>query len=510
MMRNTLLFVLLSLLLFACESKESSQDTLRINIEKPPETLDPREARDTRTFNVLKMLFEGLTREAPDGSIELALAEKIDSSTQHTTFIFHLRESKWSNGLPLTAEDFVYAWTSLLSPNFPAPYANLLYCIKNAQAIKTGKKPLSELGLKVLTSHSFEVTMETPTPYFTKLISTPPFFPVPANGFKPTPQNFISNGPFTLNSYEEFDCIEVEKNPHYWESHKTQIDAIQMYMVSEPTEQAMFDNGLLHWSGSPITSIPTEALPSLLKKHELSTLPALGTQYISCNVLQPPLNNPNIRQALSYAVNRQAYIDHVLQGKQVAALGFLPPSIAVANAPFFKDNDSKRAQELLLHLDVPPLTLSYIAEERNAKLAQTLQQQWKNALGLDIQLRALEQKNFIETVKKGDYDLAISSWIGDFADPVNFLELFLYADSLLNKCNWENKNYQTLLKKAQLSENNDERSQYFLEAETLLMQEMPILPVNFYTFNYRVSPKIKNAYLSPNGQVDFKRASLHQ
>jgi len=498
-------FLLLLPLFFACQPPKEVENTISINISEPPSKIDPRLSHTVPDMNIMKMLFEGLVREDPTGNLSLALAETITPSEDNLTYTFTLRPSIWSDGSPLTANDFVTSWSEILTPDFPAPYASLFYIIKNGEQIKKGILPKDSLGIKVKDTLTFEVTLEHPAPYFLNLVALPPFYPTAHN-------SLLTNGPFIIDEWKEFDVITLKKNHYFWDATHVPLSGINLYMVSEHTEEALFDNGKLSWSGSPITNISSDTIAKLTEENKISFSPALGTHYFICNTHSSPFKNPKIRQAFAYALNRKEIVEHVLQGGQSAALGFLPPPLNVSKNSYFKDYQPQKARQLFAEVfagdDIPEITFIYATNERNHKIAQAVQQQWNRVFGIKVNIKALEGKIFLEAIKKGEYQIANASWIGDFNDPVNFLELFQDKNSPLNKTLWENKTYQKHLKASQISSSSEERILEFKQAEEILMKEFPIIPLFFYTFSYRKSPQLSGVYLSPLGQLDFRWAKL--
>ena len=507
---RTLLFILF-ILLVGCGSSSSTakKNVIQLNIVEEPSSLDPRQARLLTDLNVINMMYEGLMRLNQEGNVSPAIAESYDVSEDGKTYIFYLRETKWPDDTPLTARDFEYSWKKILSPDFPTTFANALYVIKNAKKAKDGEGSLSEVGIEVIDDYTLKVSLENPTQYFLKLITLASYFPVKEG-------NKFSNGPFILKTWKSNDYIELTKNPYYWDKENVVLDGVKMCMVDVSTELNLFEKGELEWVGSPMSTLPTDALQTLKKSDDFHVVSALGTHFYRFNVEKLPFNNVNIRKAFTYAINRYAIVENVTQGGQIPAMGLIPPSVGLSEGEHFKDNDVTKAKELLdLGLqelgiskeDLPEISLMYITTDRNHKIAQSIQQQWKRVLGVDVVLNNTESKVFLERRGRVDYMIANSSWIGDFSDPINFLNVFRYKDNGLNSTNWENSEYQELL---EMSDRGKDRFDYMREAENVLLEEMPIAPIFYYSFCYLKKPYVKNAFISANQMLELKWASLYE
>ncbi|MBS0653781.1 MAG: peptide ABC transporter substrate-binding protein, partial [Verrucomicrobia bacterium] len=422
-------------------STKKSESSIRMNIKDEPQTLDPRKARDLNSITLMKMLFEGLTRLDCNEKVDLALAEKVDVSPDLKTYTFTLRDAVWSNGDPITAGDFEYAWKMCLGPDYPSDTAFQMYPIKNAKLAKEGKVALEEVGIRALDANTLQVELESPTPYFLSLLASPPFFPVNEKIDRKDPQwslnaaNFVCNGPFSLNEWKHQDRLEVAKNHSYWDADQVKLSAIHLVMVQEETELMMFEKNELDWAGSPLSTLPLEAIKGLRNSSTLKTKEMLGTYFLRSNTEKAPFDHPKIRSAFAYAINRKAIVDHVTQGNQLPATGLVPTFFGLQKAPYFNDANVAMARQLfeealsekgLTKEAFPEVSLMYRAGERNHLIAQAIQQQWYDAFGIRIKLESLEGKVYFDRISKQDFHLASGSWIADFEDPVNFLEVFKY------------------------------------------------------------------------------------
>ena len=298
---TTVLFAAL-LALTSCGQKDAAprtgpSQTVHLNLKNEPATLDPRKGGDVISSHMHFLLFEGLVRLNPDGSITPAQAETFQITDEGKVYTFFLRDALWSNGTPVTAYDFEKSWKDILDPAFPSVNAHLLYPIKNAEAAKKGKVPLSEIGIVALDAKTLIVTLEKPTPYFLDLVSFCVFFPVHAQNDRESPEwaqnageHFISNGPFVLKEWKHNNEIIVGRNPGYWDQTRIRGEEIHFSMIdNEMTALQMFENGQLDMIGEPLSPLPVDALPTLKKKGILQKFPVGGTTMITFNVDKAPL-----------------------------------------------------------------------------------------------------------------------------------------------------------------------------------------------------------------------------
>lgn len=516
-------------LLCGCNGSNTSQSnkaemaSLRINIKEDPSTLDPRKSRSLTDRTIMNMLYEGLTRINKEEKVEPALAQVIEVSSDLTTYTFYLRSAKWTNGEAIKASDFAYAWKKVLDPKFPADNAFQLYPIKNAKAIKQGTLSSDALGVEVIDEQTLKVTLEQPTPYFLELTAFPAFFPVCQSADMKNPHwaeretTTVSCGPFRLQKWKHSDELEVVKNEEYWDAATVKLPKIIMCMVKEETELKMYEKKELDWIGSPLSTIPQDALNSFGKAASLQSKPMLGTYFFRVNTSKSPLNNINIRKAFAIAIDRASIVEHILQGNQKPATGLVPASMGLQRTPYFQDHDVEEAKRLfhkgLAELEMTPadfseLTMIYPTGERNHLISQAVQQQWSEALGIRLRIQSIESKVYFDMISKLSYDIAIGSWVADFNDPINFLEVFKYKTASTNNTAWENSQYTKLLDESSAISDPDERRIVLAQSEDLLMKEMPIIPVFYYNMLYASHPYVKEMVLSSMGNLDFKWAHL--
>lgn len=507
----------LLILLVGCSAKQ--ENVVRINLGAEPQALDPRKARDLQSMTLAKMFFDGLTRLNKEEKAELALAEKVDISEDGKIYTFTIRSASWSNGDPVTAQDFSYAWTKILEPHFPADQAFQLYVIKNAKAAKEGKVSLDQIGIKALDKKTLQVELQYPIPYFLELTALPIYFPVSQKIDQTDSKTVVSNGPFILKEWKHNDLMRVVKNPSYWDATHVKLKEIHLVMVAEETELKMFEKGELDWAGSPLSVLPVGSLAQLKKIGNLQVKPFLATYFFRTNVESEPFEHPLMRKAFAEAIKRSEIVEHVTQGGQLPATGLLPPSLTAQENPYFSDGDGEQAKldfEQALQAmgmsreQLPSIALMYVSGERNHLIAQAVQEQWRQALGIKVELQAVERKVFFDRISKKNFQLAAGNWTADFKDGMNFLEVFKFKAGGSNNTAWENPRYRELLDQAMEEKKPSERQKIFQECETILMKEMPIIPLFHYTMLYVSNQKVKDVVLSSLGSIDFKWAYVDQ
>lgn len=465
---------------------EPLQRVLRLNVGEEPETVDPGKARTLTQGNLAKMLYEGLTRVGPDGKLELALAEEAEVSGDGKRVVFRLRESVWANGEKVTAEDFVRSWERVLDPAFPAGMAYQFYVIKGAKERKNGED--RELGIYALDARTLVVELENPTPYFLELVGMPCFFPVCKEGG-------VGNGPFEVEEWRHGDAIYLKKNKRYWQEEVVKLEGIELMMVANETERMLFDEGQLDWLGSPFSSLPIDAMGALRERKEFRVQPAMATYFLRVNTEK--VGDAAFRRFLSSGIDREAIVEHVLQGGQRVAMQLLPPELGAKKWKKTREEEPGVVQNVVI---------SYASVGVGPLLAQTLQQEWQVRLGLKVDLEAVEPSQYYKKISQGDYQVAISSWFADFQDPINFLEVFKYKWASTNNTGWENPKYVDLLTRAAVCRDTKERKDLLDEAAGILAEEMPIIPLYHSSLSYLQTPKLCNVVFSPLGQIDFRWA----
>ncbi|MBJ7449926.1 MAG: peptide ABC transporter substrate-binding protein [Parachlamydiales bacterium] len=505
-------------------NEQEKKQILTLNLFTEPPSLDPRQVSDLTSAVMVGAIFEGLTRMDSNSQPQLALAESINISQDGLTYTIKLRPSTWSDGTPVTAKDFAYTWTSTLDPKFLSTYAYQLYPIKNAKQAKEGKVKLEEVGVKALDDLTLIVTLNNPTPYFTSLLATPTYFPINQKMDLKNKQwadnsgpDYICNGPFNMINWRHNDEIIVTKNTKYWDASSVKLNQITLVIVGDnTTELNMFQDHELDWAGEPFSQLPSEAFAYLKKEKIINTYPVSGDMWLEFNVTTAPFNNEKLRLAFAYAVNRQIIVDNILQGGEQPAFGIVPPTMNVDFTPTFKDHDTELAKTLFAQaLDemkiskdqLPAISYTYNSNSLNQLIAQAVQEQWFQTFGVLVTLKALDWKVYLQQLGQKQFQIARMGWVADYDDPMSFLEIFeTTAADGNNFTGWHNPQYQDMLEKARSTTDVVERKKLQSQAQTLLMKEMPIIPLYFVNFSYLKNPALQGVVLTTMGIADFKKA----
>ena len=503
------------------DAKEDDEQLLNVNIKTEPPSLHPGLATDSTSGAVLNQTFEGLMRVNQEDEVEEAMAESAEMSEDGLTYTFKIREdAKWSNGDPVTAQDFEYAWKWVLDPaNVETDYAYQLYMIKGAEAAKEDGGSLDDVAIKVEDDHTLVVELEQPTAYFLELTAFYTFFPVNhkvAEGddgwAHDVSDKYVTNGPFLMETWKHKDIVVLKKNPDYWDADTVQLETINMLMIEdENTAKQMYDQGELDWLGSPTDSIPLAAIPAYKDEGLLNISTLAGVYYYAFNVEEEPFTNANIRKAFAMAIDREGIVTNITQAEQEPAMALVPPSIFEENTKgYFTDNDAEEAKKYLekgleeLGLDeLPTVKLSYNTDEGHAAIAQAVQDMWKENLGVNIELHNEEWAVYLDSMGEGDFQMGRMGWLADFNDAINFLEIFETIGGN-NYTNWESAEYQDLLKKSRVETDPDAREDMLRQAEDIFMEELPIAPVYYYTNVWTNKDYVKNVEVSPLGLIQYK------
>lgn len=511
------------------EPAEVAQE-LQINITSEPPALNPGLASDSTSGTVLLQTFEGLTRNGQDGTPEKAMAEDIQISDDLQTYTFTIRDAQWTNGDPVTAYDFEYAWEWVLDPANAADYAyQITEYVTGAAEFNAGEGSVEDVGITALDEKTLEVKLKKPVPYFLELTAFYTYFPVNSKIAKENPEwaldageLYTSNGPFKMTEWSHNDTVVLEKNENYWDADAVKLDKIEMYMINDPnTELSMFENGEIDWAGSPSGVIPSEAIPSLKDEGILQITPKAGTYWYKFNTKVKPFDNANIRKAFAYAINRKAIVENVTKGGQVPAMAIVPPTMFPENDKgYFTDNDVETAKEFLQKgleeegyssvEDLPEITLSFNTSEGHQKIAQAIQDMWKTNLGVNVGLENAEWGVYLDKIDAGDFQIGRLGWLGDYNDANNFLEMYKTADGGNNDTGWGNEDFKNLLEKASVETDADARVEMLKQAEQIFMDEMPVAPIYFYTNVYVKKDYLKDAVLSGLGDIQFKWAYIEE
>ena len=509
-------------------NKPATGNHIRYALSAEPESIDPRMSTSLSGSAVEAQLFEGLTTLDANNRPVAAAAERWQISPDGRKITFVLRAGlKWSNGEPVTAQDFEYAWKTGLSPELASPNAYMLYCLKNGEAYATKKATAEQVGVRAKDERTLEVELERPTAYFLSLTAFHAFYPIHKKTVQANekwanqPQTMISNGPFKLSAWVKSSRMELLKNEHYWDAAKVKSAKIELFLLdNSSTALSMFDSGQLDMGDS----IPPTEVPRLVKDGKVTIHPFLGTFYVSFNVTKPPFDNAKVRQAFALAINRQAIAETLLRGGQIPALAFVPPGLADAKldedfrakgGALLKDHDVAKARQLLAEagfkdgVGFPSVTYLYNTSESNKMVAEALQEMWRKNLGVQVALSNQEWKVYWDSLDKHQFQMARESWSGDYPDPMTFLDLFVTAGSN-NSPDYRNPAYDRLIQTAQNALDPAARMQTLHQAEKILIDDAVIAPVFFQTNPVMIRPQVKGVLRSILGVPYLKEAYLEK
>ncbi|MBT3192755.1 MAG: peptide ABC transporter substrate-binding protein [Verrucomicrobia bacterium] len=508
---------LLSALLFAgCAKRETRVEqgdrdqVLHLGNGSEPKDLDPHLVTGVTEHNIISALLEGLVAEDPKTLAPVpGSASHWDVTEDGLTYTFHLRpKAKWSNGDPVTAEDFVFSYKRMLTPALGSPYAYMLYCLRNAEPYSKGTlTDFAEVGVRAIDAKTLQLTLRAPTPYFLSLLNHFSWFPIHpqtilAHGDIATigsqwtkPENFVGNGPFTLTEWQANKQISVSKSKTYWDRKTVRLNAIHFHPIGDHTiEEHAFRAGQLHVTGT----VPIDRIAYYqTRKPELLRLdPYLGCYYYLFNVNRAPLDNPKVRKALALAINREQITKFVTRANELPAFNFTPPNTGGYTARAQLEGDLATARKLLAEAGFPEgkgfptLSVLYNTADSHARIAEVLQQMWITGLGINIELVNMEWKVYLAQTQTGDYDIARAGWIGDYVDPNSFLDMWI-TDGGNNRAGWSNSRYDALIRSASETPDPAKRQECFQDAEAILMDEVPIMPIYFYRSKSLIQPSVR-------------------
>ena len=492
-----------------------------------PQSLDPHIATGVPEHHIISSLMEGLVHK--DGETlepRPGVAKSWDISADGRVYTFYLRQdARWSNGDLHNAHDYVWSWWRALQPALGNLYAYMYFPIANAKAYYDGEiSDFSQVGVKALDDYVLQVTLTEPIPYFLQLLdhySTYPVHRATVEKFGKADQrgtrwtfegNIVGNGAFQLKEWKINRRITVERNPHYWNAENVRLNQVVFYPTENvTTEERMFRAGQLHYSG-----IPSDKIQAYSQSDDpsLRIQPYLGVYFYRLNVDKPQLSDKRVRRALGMTINRDQLVSQITKGGQIPAYAITPPGTMGYYPESDLTFDPEGAKKLLAEAGYPngegfPTTeILYNTSEGHRKIAVALQQMWKKHLNIDVVLLNQEWKVYLDTVSNHHYEIARAGWIGDYVDPNNFLDMFL-CNGGNNRTRWCNPEYdQIILQQVPKAKTHQQRLELFQKAETILLDEMPVIPIYIYTSNNLVHPTVKNFGRNILNQANYREMYL--
>jgi len=475
--------------------------------DSEPATLDPGKANLVDEATIIGDLMMGLTTDAPDGAPVPGIAERWEASPDGLVWTFHLRNARWSDGVPVTADDFVYGLRRTLDPKTASIYAYLLYVLKNAQAVNEGKAPLSALGVTAPDAKTVRIALEHPAPYLPELTKHQSFFPAPRHAVERygddwvKPGRYVSDGPFKLVSWRLGDRITVVKNPFFWDVAHVCPDRINYY----PTPDAVSAERRVARGELDInTRFQSNRFQRLQK-----TMPgvprtdvSLATAYLSFNAAVPAFRDIRVRRALSEAVDRDFITAKLLRAGQQPAYAFVPPvtahyvkpgpKLAWAAVPFAaRQADARKLLAQAGYTAKRPLAFTLLTSTNtdSVLLAEALQSDWRE-IGVDVKIAQNESGVAFEAYRNRNFEMGAMSWYGDFNDPVSFLGLLKSDTGAQNYGDYKNPAYDALLAAADQEPDEARRAEILARAEQLMLADEAIIPMYFVVNRNLVSRRV--------------------
>ncbi|AQY42590.1 peptide ABC transporter substrate-binding protein [Bacillus thuringiensis] len=526
-----------SLLLTACSSEENetknnakatNKNETKQSIHLPYiaeiPTMDVTKATDSESMNVMRNVFEGLYILGEDNKVIPGVAKSYEVSDNKKTYTFYLRDSKWSNGTPVTAADFVYSWKRAVNPDTAAEYAFLFFDIKNAKKINSKELPIDQLGVKAIDDQTLEIQLEQPIPYFIDLTTFATFLPINEKYFESQGKQYgleanqlVYNGAFTLDNWKHEQGFQLKKNPNYWDTKTVKLDEINFDIVKDKsTEINLYEAGQIDRVG-----LTGEFVDKYRNSSDFKERPEVTMQFLRMNQKNEVLKNKHVRLAISQAMNKKAFVDTVLNNGSLPADGFIPAQFAKgSNGKDFrkesgvlvkddvkaaKENWKKAKQELgKEQVTLELLTSDNAIAKKNAEYLKGELE--KNLEGLTVHVKPQPRKQQIQLLLNSDYDLGVDVWGPDIPDPITFLDLFT-TDSTYNFDKYSNKQYDELIHqvKTDLAGNENARWEAMKRAEKILLEDGAVAPFYQSGRSYLQRSSIKGIVTNDfGGEFNYK------
>lgn len=517
-MRHLLLLIMSFTMLLSCgkgTSKQSDaaelEQVLHLSIGAFPGNIDPHQVTDMPGIKVVAALMESLlVTDYQTFTQHPAVAESWEELEDGTLYRFTLRENaKWSNGETVTAQDFVYAWQRILSPGLGNQFALDYYAIKNASAFhKDEIEDFSEVGVKALSDRLLEFRLERRDPLFLKRMSdarTAPVHKATVEKFGALDDpnnrwiragNYVGNGPFILKRWELNQIIEVEKNPHYWDEKNILLQKVLLNPAeTESIEERLFRSGQIDIAFGGRIPVDKIARYKAEMPEVFFSQPAYATYFYLFNTQKPPFDNVDVRRAFSYAIDKALITQRITKNDEAVANALSPISEAY-QPPQMPAYSPELAREHLTKAGYPGgagfprVTLSYNTAELHQALAVAIQQMWKKELNVDVVLENQEWKVFLDFRQHLQHDIARAGSSSSFADPVDFLDS-LRTGHGMNDTGWSNPEYDALVESSNLADSQQERYELLYQAEQILLDQLPLVPIFYYNHSFLKAPRVK-------------------
>lgn len=493
------------------------QQVLRIGLEYTVVSLDPRIGGDTVSNNIVRLLFEGLTRFGRNGKIENGIAESITISSDCTQYTFNLREAFWNDGFPVSAYDFEYAWKKVLSPDFKTSFAYLFYPIVNAKEAKSGQVSMDKVGIEVLNERTLRVTLNHPASYFLELTANTLYSPVQRSMDQQHPQwpyqveeNYPCNGPFQLKVNQPSQGYQLVRNPYYWDPKNIILDQV-IFTKTNPFEaEQAFHEGEIDWVGNPMGGWYPFYLPGE-KEKIVNSSNGLICWYVF-NTLKSPFHHQKARHAFALCFDRARFLEgeyaHLIEPTY-------SPLFSTHSKGFqFPERDAEKAKLLwkealrelgLTPAAVPPLNLIYLHKGAREHVALSIQKQLKETLEIECALEPLSWSQIFSRMTQGDFQIGLMQWISWIDDPIYTLNAFRSIKEDTNFPKWENTLFQHFLNLSDKKIDASQRSFYLGQAEKILCEEMPVIPLFYQSYRALTRKNLEIVYHPSLGVFDLSK-----
>ena len=515
------ILLILTLLVFAlsCGKKGGNGSTFTLNIVTEPSSIDPQITTDIPGGTVDELILEGLLRKDKTGKSVAGIAEKWEKSKDGLVWTFHLRDGvKWSNGDPVTANDFKAGWIRGLNPDTAGSNASMLFVIKNGEKYNAKKVSENEVGIKVIDDKTLQVTLESPTPYFDDLVTFKSFMPLNQKFYNEAKDKYfteakytISNGPYTLEKWTHNSELKFKKNPNYWDAGNVKIDNVELKIIATDSAANAFKNKEVD-----VTAVTFEQAKEFVGKPELVKANDGGIYYLLFNTKENVFKNAKVRRAITMAINKEELVNKVLEGSEKLTKTFTPsgiglngvskdfPAEVATDQPKFNVAEAKKLlaeglkEEGLLEL--PRFEILFDDKGSRKAIAEYIQESLRNNLGANVELDKVSGKERIERTKKRDYQISLQNWTGDFLDPITYLDLF-DSTNANNRGDFKNVKYNELTKIVKSSADPKVRVPAMIQMEKLISEEQPVTILFQKQKLYLVNPKVKNlGFVSIGGE----------
>ncbi len=489
-----------------------TEPVLRVAVAADPEGLDPTRYSQQPTWRVARMLFEGLLAFTSDGRVVAGVAESWEPSPGADRFTFHLRpDARWSDGRPVTAHDFVFAWRRVVDPAVAASTAAKLYPVRNAERIVRGEADPVTLGVSAPSDSVLVVDLEHPDPTFPLHTALPPFFPLPrhlaARDYLSWPgrETPVGNGPFVLRTWRLNDRLVTGRSPTYWNRGAIALEQVTLFVVADDaTVLNLYRAGEIDWTATG--TIPDDAAARFVTqgRTEARTGGRYATYYLELNTRRPPLDDVRVRRALELTMPREQIVNAVFGGQGPAARTLVVAGLPDWLPPDTPEPDADLARRLLTEAGYPggagigPLTFLYNTGSLHGEVAEYLQGHWGRELGLEIEPVPLDYGAMDERGQRGDFHLLRSIWLADLPLPEDFLGVFERGNPN-NLTGWTDPGFDDLLNRARATLDRTERLRLLHRAETVLLEAVPIIPLLQFSYGtvQLVKPYVEGLEVNP-------------